>query len=471
MIHIPPGAPFPVRGFNLCESILRHTPEQLRTFIRRMKTLNMNTLIIHYDYGWKRYQQLILEECRKAGIQITLMTFGPRTFFSYSDWKKDFFAKDPQGQPYTNQLECETQPCRFVPEALAAFEFGAGQWLKSLPPEITRVHMRAGDGMMFCQCEKCRLLPEYERWQPFVECFVKAVQEKRPELEYETDIYYKRYRIPAEQAAFSSMKYIMYDTFFRKPSCPLSGPADETTTSLVQYADSTGCTSRETDAGAFHAARLLEWTQAFPGKLYIHENAMLQGYMGGFQYGTSSYLQDLLLFRKLNVQGVCYEAYEQGYQNFERMFEILAQALNGKEIFYEEHPLEKILPQKRIYRFCDDPQFSLEEHLSSPFEKKLQELYCRFWQTPDAALFRDFVTFALKNDGLLDPILVGWYCAAAGLARKLLHFKNLSSGASDFTTRRKLWDFMEDIPLSEDPVTVCHAILEELLSTCTPGSC
>ena len=220
MIHIPPGAPFPVRGFNLCESILRHTPEQLRTFIRRMKTLNMNTLIIHYDYGWKRYQQLILEECRKAGIQITLMTFGPRTFFSYSDWKKDFFAKDPQGQPYTNQLECETQPCRFVPEALAAFEFGAGQWLKSLPPEITRVHMRAGDGMMFCQCEKCRLLPEYERWQPFVECFVKAVQEKRPELEYETDIYYKRYRIPAEQAAFSSMKYIMYDTFFRKPSCP-----------------------------------------------------------------------------------------------------------------------------------------------------------------------------------------------------------------------------------------------------------
>ena len=44
--------PFAVRGFNLCESILRHTPEQLRKFIRRMKVLRMNTLIVHSDYGW-----------------------------------------------------------------------------------------------------------------------------------------------------------------------------------------------------------------------------------------------------------------------------------------------------------------------------------------------------------------------------------------------------------------------------------
>ena len=40
---------FSVRGFNPCESLLRHTPEQLRRFIRRMKQLNFNTIIIHYD--------------------------------------------------------------------------------------------------------------------------------------------------------------------------------------------------------------------------------------------------------------------------------------------------------------------------------------------------------------------------------------------------------------------------------------
>ena len=39
---------FAVRGFNPCESLLRHTPEQLRRFIRRMKDLDFNTIIIHY---------------------------------------------------------------------------------------------------------------------------------------------------------------------------------------------------------------------------------------------------------------------------------------------------------------------------------------------------------------------------------------------------------------------------------------
>ena len=112
--------PFAIRGFNPCESLLRHTPEQLRRFIRRMKTLKMNTIIIHYDYGWKRYKDLILEECAASDINIILMTFGPRTFFRYSNWKKEWFAKDLTGRPYCSNLECETYPCRFEKEALDA---------------------------------------------------------------------------------------------------------------------------------------------------------------------------------------------------------------------------------------------------------------------------------------------------------------------------------------------------------------
>ena len=60
--------PFAVRGFNPCESLLRHTPEQLRRFIRRMKTLNFNTIIIHYDYGWKRYR--VLDESLDLAYEI-----------------------------------------------------------------------------------------------------------------------------------------------------------------------------------------------------------------------------------------------------------------------------------------------------------------------------------------------------------------------------------------------------------------
>ena len=109
---------FPIRGFNPCESLLRHTPEQLRCFIRRMKRLKFNSIIIHYDYGWKRYKELILEECRRAGVEITLMTFGPRTFYRYTDWKPEFFAKKEDGGLFTEKLECETYPCRFAPGAL-----------------------------------------------------------------------------------------------------------------------------------------------------------------------------------------------------------------------------------------------------------------------------------------------------------------------------------------------------------------
>ena len=468
MICMKKNTPFAIRGFNLCESILRHTPEQLRRFIRRMKSLNMNTLIVHYDYGWKRYKDLIIEECRNADVQISLMTFGPRTFFSYTDWKKEYFARDPEGNIYTDRPECETHPCRFVPEALDAFEYGAVKWLRSLPPEIRRVHMRAGDGSMFCQCEKCRPLTEYDRWQPFVDRFVKAVHEHRPDLEYETDIYYKRYRIPSDPASLSGMKYIMYDTFFRKPSSPL-GSRDNVTDSLLQYADSTHCTTVEKDISAFHTARLSEWTKSFPGQMYIHENAMLQGYMGVFQYGTSAYLQDLEKLRSLGVQGVCYEAYEPGYQNYQEMFEVLADAMNGKEICWEEHALEQLLPQTQIYRFCSELDFPTEKYITDPVTLQHLKFYARFWQEPDDRLFREYVEFALSHDGRLDPILIAWYCAQAGVARKTLAFKNLSSEALDFTARRKLWDFMEDIPETENPVQYCHAIIEQLLSACCKG--
>ena len=69
--------PFAVRGFNMCESLLRHSPEELRAFLRRMKTLEFNTVIIHYDYGWRHYRDLILKECAENKIAVTLMTFGP----------------------------------------------------------------------------------------------------------------------------------------------------------------------------------------------------------------------------------------------------------------------------------------------------------------------------------------------------------------------------------------------------------
>lgn len=453
---------FEIRGFNPCESLLRHTPEQLRTFIRRMKTLKMNTLIVHYDYGWKRYKDIIIEECGNAGVEIILMTFGPRTFLSYSPWKKEWFAKQPDGTPYTDRLECETYPCAHEPECLEAYEYGAKQWLRSLPKEIRHVHMRAADGEMFCECEACRSLPAHEKWQPFVDIFVKAVQECRPDLKYETDVYVKRFNIPNNRTSYHAMSQIMYDTFYRHAFYPIGSRDDVISEEVVAYA----ATEENPDADTpneYHGNRLREWTTAFPGKVYIHENAMGQSLYGVFQHCTDTYLKDLELYRKLGVKGVCYEAYEPGYAAHAEMFEILSKAMNGEEVNYVSTPIEQDMKKMPMNMFCDNSDFPLEKYIHDPVYLKHAELYRRKQLNLTADLYREYVEFAFEHEELLDPLMIGYGIAHDGYVLKNLQFRNLSPEAYDMLHRRKLWDFMEDIPLSEDPRQVCRKLIYELV--------
>ncbi len=454
---------FEIRGFNPCESLLRHTPEQLRAFIRRMKALNMNTLIIHYDYGWKRYRDIIIEECENAGIEIILMTFGPRTFFSYSDWDKKWFAKDENGEPFNHVLECETYPCTFADGVLEAYEYGVKEWLRSLPPQIHHVHMRAADGHNSCRCEKCRKLPVYEKWQPFVDAFVKAVLETRPDLKFETDIYMHRYSIPEHAAAFSKMTGMMFDTFYRHTAFPLGSNADSFNSYLTEYASTVGEKYISTTPNEYYLEKLKEWNTRFPNKVYIHENAMKQSLYGTFQYATSTYLQDLEIYRKLGLRGVCYEAFEPGYSNFAQMFEILARAMNGEEIEYEETEIEKAIAKTDMKIFCTDYDFPLEKYISDSFQLKNAQLYREFRLNLTPELYREYVRFAFDNSDKLDPVYIGFSLADYGRKYNTLKFDNLSDRAYKMHNTVKLWDFMENIPLCEDPIKICTDLIWEMV--------
>ncbi|OQA85619.1 MAG: hypothetical protein BWY31_01766 [Lentisphaerae bacterium ADurb.Bin242] len=456
--------PFGIRGFNMCESILRHSPEQLTRFIRRMKTLHLNTLIVHYDYGWKRYRDLILRECADAGVEITLMTFGPRTFFSYTDAKPEWFAKDENGRPFTEEPECETQPCRFQPEGCEAFYHGAVQWLRSLPPEIRRIHMRAGDGLMFCRCEKCRELPDHEKWQPFVELFTKAVLENRPDLEFETDIYVKRYNLPENRQAHTSMHRIMYDTFFRHPHFPIGSELDTVNKGYLAYA----ATEKNPDAptpNSYHWKRIQEWAQLCPGRVYIHDNAMAQGLFGTFQQNTGAYLQEQELYRRLGIRGICYEAYEPGYSFFEKHFEVLFRAMEDPASAWKYRPteLEKALDREfDMAIFCTKPDFPIEKYIQDPVRRRQAEFYreyhCNF--TPE--VYRNYLDFAFEHSDIMDPLVIGFCMMENGLHSRKLKFESLSEEAGRFIRYRKLWDFMEKIPLTEDPIAKTRKLLEEL---------
>ena len=447
--HFAAAPPFEVRGFNMCESLLRHTPEQLRRFLRRMKSLDFNSIIIHYDYGWKRYKDIIIEECRNAGVEITLMTFGPRSFYSMMPWSEHWFAKNESGEPFTRRPECETQPCAFAPGALDAFEEGAYRWLKELPPEIRRVHMRAGDGYGFCLCPRCRVLPPKERWQPFVERFVRAVSRISSPPAIETDIYYSRYELPEDHTTHKKLDRIMYDPFPRSPLFPLEGDphAPEVHRELVK--------------------NLENWCRLAPGRVYIHENAMKQSYFSIFQHGTGAAVADLNTFRRLGVAGVCYEAYEPGYHTFAEMFEILSGALKGQEtaVEFPREMRDSILKDGSMFwgfgssndfrRFTSDPAVL----------KNIEMIRQMYFGTIDRKFFLEYSDFLLENRDKMDWIYGCYSVTKLASQRGIpLKFKELSPLAADFSTRKKLWDFMEDIPMTEDPLTVCFNVITELRS-------
>lgn len=453
---------FQVRGFNPCESLLRHKPEQLRAFIRRMKTYHFNTLIIHSDYGWRRYQDLITEECLNAGVEITLMVFGPRTFYSLTDWKSSWFAKDENGKPFTERPECETHPCASNPESLQAFQDGAEKYIASLPHSLKRLHMRAGDGFMFCRCEKCRRIPEHEQYYPFVKVFIQAAKKVRPDLKLETDLYIKRYFMPSDIEPYKELDRLMFDTFYRHPFYPIGSKKDQCNRFVMQYAAPEGWADTDTP-NEFYLKRLREWSDIFPGKVYIHENAMMQSYYGTFQHGTDSYLKDLNFYRNLGLQGICYEAFEPGFVNFEKSFEILARAMNGETITYEMTELEQYLRKHPQPVFCYEQDFPLEKFFRDPFLLEQNRLYRELMLKPSLDHFRRYLKFAFDNEERMDPLYIGYGTAKNCLAEGVAVFPDISAAAQDFLSRRKLWDFMEDIPDSEDPRKVCKNIIFELM--------
>lgn len=448
---------FKIRGFNPCESLLRHTPEQLMTFIRRMKKLNFNSIIIHSDYGWKRYRELIEKECRDAEVEITLMVFGPRTFYSLLDWNSSWFAKNEHGIPFTDKPECETHPCSGNPEAIAAFQEGTEKYIAMLPSTIKRVHMRAGDGLMFCRCEKCRNIPEHEQYQPFVAAFVRGAKKVRPELKLETDIYIKRYFIPSDPEPFMELDRLMFDTFYRHPFFPIGSCGDQCNHFIMRYIAPDGMADTDTP-NEFYLKRLEQWNNLFPGKLYIHENVMCQGYWGVAQHNTGVYLSDQALYRKLGLAGVCYEAYEPGYAAFDNIFVQLAKGEREEKM----STLEKILPASGLQAFGFDPDFPYERYLEPRYATLARFLAIILNGGINAQIYRKLVTFEWENESVLDPVLVGYAAAREGMLKGNLCFNNLSKLAQELISRRKLWDFMEDIPLKDDPRQVCKQLIFEL---------
>lgn len=450
---------FSFRGFNLVESVLRHTPEQLRRFIRRMKTLGFNSLIVQYDYGFRRHQKLICEECDAAGIEIRLMVFGPRTFFRLAGGTAELFAKDENGAPFFTEPVCESWPCVFAPRVLDTFAAGCAEFLRGLPSPIRIVQMRSGDGLYSCRCPRCRNLTVSESWLPFVKSFVDTAHRLRPELRLEADLYIRRYEIPSDPAILHELDFLMYDTFFRQAQTPL-GQHSANTGAMRTALD--GPPPPGSSPNEYHAEQLRRWSAKFPGKIYIHENAMLQSYHGVFQHNTGTMLADLEFYRQLGIAGVVYEAYEPGYENFAAHFSTLAHALSGRSSVYEPTELELAFRNRKpAGYFCTDPDFPLERYLTGTMLKHVSSER-EILLNPTAPRYREYVQFAYENADHLDSLYMAFDMAQRAERSRKISFAQASPEAQKMLHTPKLWDYMEELPDTVDQFAHCRELTDDL---------
>jgi hypothetical protein len=173
----------------------------------------------------------------------------------------------------------------------------------------------------------------------------------------------------------------------------------------------------------------------------------------------------LEIYRQLGIQGVCYEAYEPGYCHFSDMFEILAKAMMGEEIDYQPNEIERVMNDQEYIGWFGrtPPEPWMLPYITDPLNLKLHQLIGAYNTDPCKQTFRNMLNFAVEHKDVLDPLYIADFHARGALRRGLLDKNDLSEVAQDMLSRRKLWDFMEEIPMEDDPIKVCLNIIGELI--------
>ena len=440
--------PFEIRGFNMCESLLRHTPEQLARFLDRMGELKFNTLIVQYDYGFRHYQQLIKEKCSRHNIDVTWMVFGPRTFFTLSNCDSRYFALDDEGKPFCSEPECETWPCFSSAEAMEHFKRGAEIFLKEqVPTWVKRVHMRSGDGDMSCRCSKCRNIKPSVGWHQYIKAFAQVLKKVRPDLESESDIYFGRYDLSVPAEDFADVDCVMYDNFGHHPRISIGDNPNRKSNWIpvnVRDVDEFNCNS------LYHFDRMTKWANRLPGKIYIHDNTMMQSLTGIFQHNTASMLKDLALYRRLGLSGALFEAYEPGYCYFEKHFEVLAKAMIDPEYGrnYQPDDREKAFMDLNLnFSYIDGGTSPELLELITDEEKEYVRVSDKGMYNPTVEGFRNLLDYTIAHQDKLDVCYIGVLAAKRGIkVSKNLEFSQASPEAQKLLSYRKLWDYMEQLP-------------------------
>lgn len=445
---------FAIRGLNPCETLARHTPEQIERLIDRMGRWRMNTLIVHSNYGYRLHRETIERECAKRGIAIVHYTYANLAFMRAMPSR--YFAKSADGRLICPRLECETRLCASDPKGLRLYAKGVNQYLAE-HPDYLRLLFATADGNDRCRCRECAAKNPIAQWQAIFDPFFDRAQGRWREML----VYVQRFSVPDELSRIRQLNRVLFDTHLRYARAPL-GIAHVCCKGNPRESE---VDPRATDApiNVYLLDRLREWRQAFDGELYVFENLMRQGTWSCPRPNTSIYLHDIQMFQRERIDGVVYECFEPGLEAFLPIFDRIAAALWNPELSYTPGPFE----QAYLADGATDPVW---EHLlpghprwrKFDLEYPRMELARRIYVTqvqPSEQSYRDLLQYLQQSPrDSVDWLLIATQALKG--ARKHMDIRPSNDMEKLLLTTPKLWDVMESI---EDPRCTIEEMLERML--------
>lgn len=455
---------FSIRGLNPCESLARHSPEQIRTLIDRMGRWRMNTIIIHSLYGYRGHRVLIERECAKRGIELVHYTYYNLSFCGAIPRRHFAKARTGEPKPQGDRLLCSDRLCASDPEGLRLYREGVKRFLAE-HPDYDRLLFATSDGYHYCECPACRDLKPIGQWEPFF----RAMKEQAGDRRVEALIYTHRYALPDDLSVMDGVGRVLFDTHIRNRREPIDGSAF---TKYPRYPDS----QSEADSRAagqptnrYLYDRLVDWRGAFAGTLYVFENLMIQSAFGLPWPNTSVYLRDIATFRREGVEGIVYEAYETGIKPFLPIFDRIAEALWEGAPAYAPGPFER-----RYLELADRSDWPGhadwdEERDDYPYPD-LARLIADFKHASDwehaGELLRHLLARPDRDD--FDWLYIGhktlW---VAHRQTPIPVWDRLGEREQAFLETQKLWDFME---MAERPRETAGEIIRTIVERLSAGS-
>lgn len=170
----------------------------------------------------------------------------------------------------------------------------------------------------------------------------------------------------------------------------------------------------------------------------------------------------------MGLRGVCYEAYEPGFEHFTDQISILAKAMDYLQLAddYKPEPLEKELTNGnwRMTMFCNEQKFQIDKYIEDAVVRRHVKNYRNFLNNPNAEHLRHLVEFVFEHEKRFDPLFAGFHGCDYARVVGGVKFPLISEETRFMLSHRKLWDFMETIPEDEDPRKVTRELIFDAIS-------